>query len=237
MIMQHRSDNTFDKLLNEKFENFRSEPSAELWEKISSQLDQQPPRSRLPYAWLAAACLVIVGSYVVWFRVPSTNKVNQVVAKVATQQPSLQQSEPIAQADKPSSSFTKASISKSLSPANQEQILAAETPEQTEQVQVVAPTNSSASSIDTSKPEVLVAVADTPIPALAERATAEEQVDEEPSARRPARGLGRLVNFVVSQVDGRADKLIEVSEDPGEGLHVTGLNLGLLKLKNKTPNK
>ena len=64
----------------------------------------------------------------------------------------------------------------------------------------------------------------------------DQHPEEESSTKHRARGLGRLVNFVVSQVDGRADKLIEVSEDPGEGLRITGLNIGLIKMKNKNPN-
>jgi len=38
-------------------------------------------------------------------------------------------------------------------------------------------------------------------------------------------------------VDPREDKLIEVSEDAGEGIRVTGLNFGLVKMKNKSLNK
>jgi hypothetical protein len=47
---------------------------------------------------------------------------------------------------------------------------------------------------------------------------------------RKVRGVGGLVNFVISQVDKREDKLIEFTESD-EGTEVSGINLGLLKIK------
>jgi hypothetical protein len=49
---------------------------------------------------------------------------------------------------------------------------------------------------------------------------------------RKVRGVGGLVNFVISQVDKREDKLIEFTESD-EGTEVSGINLGLLKIKSK----
>jgi len=40
------------------------------------------------------------------------------------------------------------------------------------------------------------------------------------------------VNFVIAQVDKREDKLIEFTESD-EGTEVSGINLGLLKIKSK----
>jgi hypothetical protein len=47
---------------------------------------------------------------------------------------------------------------------------------------------------------------------------------------RKVRGVGGLVNFVIAQVDKREDKLIEFTECD-EGTDVSGINLGLLKIK------
>lgn len=49
---------------------------------------------------------------------------------------------------------------------------------------------------------------------------------------RKVRGVGGLVNFVISQVDKREDKLIEFSESD-EGTELSGINLGVLKIKSK----
>jgi hypothetical protein len=46
------------------------------------------------------------------------------------------------------------------------------------------------------------------------------------------KGIGGLVNFVIAQVDKREDKLIEFTESD-EGTEISGINLGLLKIKSK----
>ena len=79
-----------------------------------------------------------------------------------------------------------------------------------------------------------------PNPELAANTTSAFNDSEESAeslAPKQKKGLGKLVNFVLSQVDPREDKLIEVSEDAGEGIRVTGLNFGLVKMKNKSLNK
>jgi|LauGreDrversion4_2_1035121.scaffolds.fasta_scaffold00012_88 hypothetical protein len=236
MIMQNRSDNTFDKLLKAKFENFRSEPSPELWEQISKQLDQKPKSSRLPYVWLTAACLLIVGAYVVWFS--SSNTVNlepQVVKNRISANP-VEQLQPASQAIVPSiaeSSAKKVVLVVQRPQVKQEPLIASKELV-TEQV-----FNSVEKPVSTTEvqSEAIMAISETPVLANieSEKSETEEHFEEESPSKHRSRGLGRLVNFVVGQVDGRADKLIEVSEDPGEGLRITGLNIGLIKMKNKNP--
>jgi len=56
--------------------------------------------------------------------------------------------------------------------------------------------------------------------------------------KRKIRSIGGLVNYVVGKVDPRDDKVIEFT-DNDEGTEVSGINLGLLKIKSKnnTTNK
>jgi len=236
MIMQNRSDNTFDKLLKAKFENFRSEPSTELWQQISKQLDQKPKSSRLPYVWLTAACLLIVGAYVVWFSSSNTVNLEPQVVKNRIPSTPVEQLQPASQAIVPS---IAASPSKKV-------VLAVQRPQVNQEPSIVSKElvtelafNSVENPISTiqDQSEVIAAIAETPVLANVEpeKSETEEHFEEESPSKHRSRGLGRLVNFVVGQVDGRADKLIEVSEDPGEGLRITGLNIGLIKMKNKNP--
>lgn len=234
--MQNRSDNTFDKLLKAKFENFRSEPSPELWEQISKQLDQKPKSSRLPFVWLTAACLLIVGAYVVWFSTPNAVNPEPQVVKNRIPSTPVEQLQPASQSIVPS---IAASPSKKV-------VLAVQRPQVNQEPSIVSKElvtelafNSVENPISTiqDQSEAIATISETPVLANVEpeKSETEEHFEQEYPSKHRSRGLGRLVNFVVGQVDGRADKLIEVSEDPGEGLRITGLNIGLIKMKNKKP--
>ena len=235
--MQNRSDNTFDKLVKAKFENFRSEPRAELWEQISTQLDQKPKSSKLSYVWLTAACLLIFGSYVVW--ISSSNPASpipQLVQNRIASKP-VEQLQPTSQKVVPQKAVS-ATIKQTS--AMQQPLLKQEQWLASQEVVTERLSNSMDSPVMTTEdqPEAIAAIVESPIIANTEavKSDLDQHPEEESSTKHRARGLGRLVNFVVSQVDGRADKLIEVSEDPGEGLRITGLNIGLIKMKNKNPN-
>lgn len=61
-----------------------------------------------------------------------------------------------------------------------------------------------------------------------------------PSSAKPAkarhgiRSLGDLINVVVAKVDKRKDKVIEFTDnEDGDGDNVTGLNLGIIKIKKE----
>lgn len=234
--MQNRSDNTFDKLLKAKLENFRSEPSPELWGQISKQLDQKPKSSRLPYVWLTAACLLIVGAYVVWFSSPNTVNLEPQVVKNRIPSTPVEQLRPASQAIVPS--ITEGPAKKVVHAVQRPQVnqetLIASKELVTEQAFKTVEKPVSTTEVQS---ETIVAIAESPVVANVEteKSDPEERFEEESPSKHRSRGLGRLVNFVVGQVDGRADKLIEVSEDPGEGLRITGLNIGLIKMKNKNP--
>ncbi len=236
MIMQNRSDNTFDKLLKAKFENFRSEPIPELWEQISKQLDQKPKSSRLPFVWLTAACLLIVGAYVVWFSSPNVVNVKNQVVKYTIPSTPVEQLQSASQAIVPSIAANPAKkivLAVDRSPIEQEPLIVSQ---KFVTDPVSKPVDTPAMTTEV-QPEATAAISESPVVANVEPAKSdvEEHFEEESTTKHHSRGLGRLVNFVVSQVDGRADKLIEVSEEPGEGLRITGLNIGLVKMKNKNP--
>jgi hypothetical protein len=45
------------------------------------------------------------------------------------------------------------------------------------------------------------------------------------------RNFGDIVNLVVAKVDKRKDKVIEFSDDDEDGSSITGINLGVIKVK------
>lgn len=76
-------------------------------------------------------------------------------------------------------------------------------------------------SIPVVKPEVIAAVPST------------KEGDEQPIAKkRKATGLGGFLNKVIAAVDKRDDKIIEFT-DTDEGDTITGINLGIIKVKKQ----
>lgn len=234
--MSEKSNKAFDRLVEEKFRDFHVEPSIGLWNKISAGLDK-PAKKRFPYTWPAAACLLLVGGYVFWLSKPASQVSGPALSKneasIALSEQIGAYNEMLSQASSvlpntitrkkegiPSGTVQQeVQLNKSelISEESQSVAKVLESPvleEQKSLMETVAP----APALTFTEPEV--------------QGTEEQSVESYTSKQR-GKGLGRLVNFIVAQVDGREDKLIEVSEDPGEGLHITGLNLGLIKMKNK----
>ena len=80
------------------------------------------------------------------------------------------------------------------------------------------------SELDVTQPDMM---------AKAEFTEDEEYIEEnELRGQRKIRSIGSLVNFVIGKVDKREDKLIEF-KDSDEGSEVSGINLGLVKIKSK----
>ncbi|MBL4675060.1 MAG: hypothetical protein JKY70_02470 [Mucilaginibacter sp.] len=55
-----------------------------------------------------------------------------------------------------------------------------------------------------------------------------------PTRKHKIRGIGDLLNAVVSKIDKRKDKLIEFSSKDEDEPNVTGLNLGFIKIKKQS---
>ena len=80
------------------------------------------------------------------------------------------------------------------------------------------------SGLDVTQPDMMAKV-DLP----------EEEVnpdENETRGQKKIRSIGGLVNFVIAKVDKREDKLIEF-KDGIEGSEVSGINLGLVKIKSR----
>jgi hypothetical protein len=52
-------------------------------------------------------------------------------------------------------------------------------------------------------------------------------------AKHKIHSVGGLINMVVAKVDKRKDKIIEFSENDDDGSNITGVNLGIIKIKKE----
>jgi len=76
------------------------------------------------------------------------------------------------------------------------------------------------------------AIADEPKPAVTNTAQLPAQTTAK-AKKRGLRSFGDLVNAVVAKVDKRADKVIEFSNTDDDESTITGVNLGILKVKKE----
>lgn len=251
--MQSMSDKELDQLFQSRFESFEAEPAASLWSSIESQLDHKPgKRTGMSVFWMAAASVVVLLGAGLWLFRPEEKvylKGNSVLTKV---QEKPEESTP---ADMPAPAASAAAetapaetrpegrpirVSKPveyLAAANRPEpvrepepeaaLMAAEEPVTGGQAATVMTMAAAAEETPhTRRGEVHQTVLAMLPPEDAE--SAEQPLRE----RRKIRSVGDFVNFVVAKVDQREDKLIELADDD-EGTKISGINLGLFKIKSK----
>ena len=226
--------------MQEKFRDFKAEPPAALWDKISAGLDQQP-KKRLPYAWLAAAAVLLFAGIGLWLNAASPVDV-QPEAQRAVLEPSAASAPAVEKNNKAQENTAVLTAVQSPGPKSQKVKLLAMVPQQVyAEVQPEAralPLQAQASNPAVPVQDELQQASLQAEPVQVLTSLPAEEISETAEAEAPAQrqrggSIGRFVNKLVSKVDSREDKLIEVSEETGEGLKITGLNFGLVKMKNK----
>ncbi|MFZ4100509.1 MAG: hypothetical protein ACOYKR_01030 [Sphingobacterium thalpophilum] len=258
------SDKELDKLFQQRFGVLEIEPSAAVWNKITTSLDEKRGRGAIfPSLWMAAAGIVVVFSAGLLYFSPQEviklhghSEITQNLEKTSTP---AKQKELIAGIAEPQNSdqmipvnstdFSFESTSGIISseypliqsssvaepeiklPAEAEPLLISSAvvkkvnPVQPKKV-VKVPSRYSGdqSELDVTQPDMM---------AKAEFTEDEEYIEEnELRGQKKIRSIGSLVNFVIAKVDKREDKLIEF-KDSDEGSEVSGINLGLVKIKSK----
>ncbi|HEY0894959.1 MAG TPA: hypothetical protein VGE15_00270 [Sphingobacteriaceae bacterium] len=249
------SDKELDQLFQSRFDSFEAEPAASLWSSIESQLENKPgKRAGMPVFWMAAASVVVLLGAGLWLFRPEEKvylKGETVLAKVH-QQPAEEipagtpaiSTQPAAETEPAESN----PVRKAVRVKKDEYLAAADTREKEPAVQAVpenqvlfAKAEEPVAENDPAPIMALVAAEEAPHSrrgevhqtVLAMLPPEEEAVGEKPlRERRKIRSVGDIVNFVVAKVDQRDDKLIEMAEDD-EGTKISGINLGLFKIKSK----
>jgi hypothetical protein len=253
-------DNEFDDLFRSKLDNFEIEPSAQVWQNIDAELDgKHRKRSIFPLLGIAASIIVLITAGILF--IPKKENVkpghpdkNSLVTKVkppvtkpentTTANTSEPKIETVAAIQKPADRVTKVNHAKNIDTPidpkqpDARQIAKAEPAKADEQQpEVIAEIQKPAEPIQTDNSTELVAK--TPADNIAETNIKPQVIAQVPikdkAVRQPRkhgiRNFGDIVNLVVAKVDKRKDKVIEFSDADEDGSSITGINLGVIKVK------
>lgn len=255
------SDKELDKLVQQRFEDIQVEPSNDVWEKISNSLDKKKPSKKtFSILWMAAASVVVVISAGLWFTRTSEKLIDQDSLVIVQEEKKLIKQDAVSESFNTSSKeeSVQVFISKSLENKVANDLSKAEPTLVNEVVKVnpeiKAPEEPSVEIIASNvikRPIIIQPKQEVRVP---ERYTRDQSTldlsrpdltasqntksaftqdnDDTIDRGKRVKGIGGLVNFVIAQVDKREDKLIEFTESD-EGTEVSGINLGLLKIKSK----
>ncbi|MFD1256529.1 hypothetical protein ACFQ3S_06945 [Mucilaginibacter terrae] len=253
-------DNEMDELFRSKLGGLEVEPTAQVWDTIHAQLGGQKKKSWAPIFSMAATVLVLLTAGT-WFlltkpvkdhpkQIVRINIIPKATYVVKATQPNVVEQvntenmdlQPLAQ------STTTLNRVASIKQSKAAKYRAALKQQQVEPAVVMEPVT------QPQKP-VLAAVQNKPVmqPVVPEMNLSTPLNDTEPAVVKPVntlaainektleperkvkrRGfhsLGGLINVVIATVDKREDKLIEFTETDEDQSNVTGINLGLLKIK------
>jgi hypothetical protein len=256
------SDKELDKLFQQRFGDLEIEPSEAVWGKITGTMDQKSKKYS-PGFWMAAASVITLISASLWFfrpveviRLQGNAEMGQIIEE-STKNPVVAealpvQNEPVNDADITHPELTDFTLANAAGikpneyqlieqipspepetklPAVQEPVLIAATPvkknipaQPKPEVKVPRRYSGDQSGLDVTQPDMMAKV-DLP----------EEEInpdENENRGQKRIRSIGGLVNFVIAKVDKREDKLIEF-KDGVEGSEVSGINLGLVKIKSR----
>jgi hypothetical protein len=253
-------DKKFDQIFNQKFENFEEEPSLMVWDNITRRLDgKKANRSFLPWLSIAATILVVATASVLFLnsgkeagtqnnnnklianRVKPTVSVKREVAETKHAYTTLNGKS--AQTTSVAVSINKSrklndvpspqnvAIPVDVTPAD---VLDHEPLINNQPVIVTLPVT----QIQVTLPDIQLAQktssADSGVENQAIVSGAKQDV--EPAKKRGIHSFGGLINAVVAKIDKRDDKVVEFSDGDGDddnSTTLTGINLGLIKIKKQ----
>lgn len=256
-------DNQFDELFRSKLENFEAEPSQGVWEGIAGHLSRKKSRiSLFPFVGIAASILVLVAAGVLFIpqkiKVSSEDPAHNNMAD-AHQHKNVTpvrtgNNETTAELHESNRQYARTETktrssrfkSKDVFPEKRSSeselhsavkitdvTTLATLPQQHEIITPVVPDETteltakqSLKGTDTfiSKPALLsaqVPVVNTP------------DVVPGKQKKHTIHSFGDLVNVVVAKVDKRRDKFIEFSDADDDQSNITGVNLGIIKIKRE----
>lgn len=250
-------DKELDELFRSKLDDYRVEPQRGLWDNIAAEvIISKPNRGILPFISVAASILVLIAAGIYFIpqgKVKATKQ--QQSNAVANNKPEKQIIAPeTAKRGVKSKSQTaeqtlavhivKQPASKVTRPVVKQQetvILAVHDDAQPDQqmalVQrdqpILQPALPTTAATLTAQADVKDDIETDKIPAATDVRPANNAnvIAAAPAKKRGIRNLGDLINVVVSKVDKRKDKLIEFSSNDDDESTISGLNLGIFKVK------
>jgi hypothetical protein len=250
-------DKEFDNVFSTKLDNFEVEPSKAVWQGINDGLGNNNRKKVLPFLSIAASIIVLIAAGVVFLTQKTTVvKPHVVKDRVAVNHPTkvipattalkLQnttaQGTAIAAATviKPKH-IEKNNIAKV--PLKQVVPIQQQNPVQPQGQQILAsatvPKNDVAKPAVIDTANVIAAVplvhpqVDKPATIAATVPTVEKIAEAPPVKKRHLRSFGDILNVVIATVDKRKDKVIEFSNTDDDESTITGVNLGIIKIKKQ----
>ncbi len=249
-------DKEFDDLFRSKLEDFEHEPSGGVWTGISSGLEKKPKRSVAPVLGIAASIVVLVTAGILF--IPRTTRIavkphaQNKTPEVARQNVPNKANDVSHDAENLTAGNTQKEtastkpagrpVSRNIAPAvqnyavdsvkNAGQQFMASTPQQhPEEIDAVVPDKSTQIAIKQPMP------IETPVfktqPVIAD-VQLQQPGKQDTATGKPGHKIhtfGDLVNVVVAKLDKRKEKIIEFSDTDGDRSTITGLNLGIIKIK------
>lgn len=243
--MHSVSDEDCDKLFRDKLYSFETEPSDAVWGSITEQLNSGKEVRSFPILRIAAASMVVMIGFGMWLaatkkpmRLTGTKNTisispTQETRKVSVQPPNqVVESVPVQIASKVKMvPVSVASTVARKSQTREEKLVITVDTEQLEGKEDIKSVIAAVKEQPAAENESL-AEKQAPSMTLASQPVIELGENESPLRPAKIRSVGSLVNFVVSKVDKRKNKIIEFKEGD-EGVVVSGIDLGLLKYKSK----
>ncbi len=255
------SDKELDDLFASKLHNFEVEPTANLWQNISKELDRKPKRkSIIPGLRIAAGILVVLSVGLLFLRKNETVKNNlpKKTAKVVLQKIDSTLNQITNLGDKksmlllsaknkvikealPKKSKSKFDIIKTgITQKPEIELVSTQTFAQNKlEAEPAISQNNPIQSRIALVPDVSVSLKPQPEMEVPKKtivkpfmlATENNTIKVK---RKRIRNIGDVVNLVISKVDKREDKLIEFSDsDNGDESNITGINLGIISIKKE----
>ncbi|WP_462226563.1 hypothetical protein [Mucilaginibacter sp.] len=250
-------DKELDSLFNSKLDDFEMEPSPKVWNGIADELHgKKGKRVVIYYLSVAASVIILVSAGLLFFNHTQNTFVKPVKQnKVAVKIDKLL---PVGDRVKSGTLTTQRMVDAPVNSVTNVSKQAVNMPEEgvnKTATEIPVPINSPGITgpLPTNKP--LLAVVTEPqqkqpamvVPSKATSFTTtpadDQQVPEvvitttetinTPVKKRGIHSVGGLINAIIAKVDKREDKLIEFTEDDEDGSAITGLNLGLIKIKKQ----
>jgi len=246
-------DKEFDKLFSTKLNDFEVEPSKNLWPGIDEGLGNNNRKKVLPFLGIAASVIVLIAAGIVFFTQKVTVVKPHVKSRVAANQPV--KVKPTVTATKTQSTITQqpavaanmgikpkhlAKSNAEIVPAKHDLITAQPTIPQPQQ-QLLSSTNTVKNdvvkpvSIDSANVIAATPVLKTDKPAAIAAVVPDKEkpADTPHVKKRRIHTFGDMLNVVIAAVDKRKDKVIEFSNTDGDESTITGVNLGIIKVKKE----
>lgn len=245
-------DKEIDQLFRSEFENFEVEPSQQVWGNITDKLNANKRKKiLLPYLSIAASILVVVaiGLYFIPQVKENTKKPVQIVAIKNNIKPKViiapvkdnnlpkPLEKIIASVKKVNRGYKGGNIRKDKETKKIEIIN-----QPTEQIAAVVERNNEIlkpTVPDIETPLSIKTQITDDVPLITKPNTLTAQVSQAKVIaaaqikKRRINSLGDLINVVVSKVDKRKDKIIEFTNTEDDESTISGLNLGLIKIKKQ----